>query len=128
MPTIIKQAQFLAEKHGLNKLAMKISNEHDDLLKQQILWDNLKETKSSFAERMNLVKLSEQMDNMLHKHAIETPNLISEEPILLLINAHGGITAFSKIFTETLDIESDLIGGYLTAINQFGEEIFSGRA
>jgi len=39
---LLTQAQQIAEMHGLDLLAIKISSEHDNLLEQMNVWDNLK--------------------------------------------------------------------------------------
>ncbi|KKL16777.1 hypothetical protein LCGC14_2492170, partial [marine sediment metagenome] len=51
---LLTQGQKIAEKYGLSLLARKISNEHDKLLKQLSMWENLKESKASLNERMEL--------------------------------------------------------------------------
>ncbi|MFW9820817.1 MAG: tetratricopeptide repeat protein, partial [Candidatus Thorarchaeota archaeon] len=81
----LTQAQKIAESHGIKRLAIKISNEHDELLKQLNIWENLKESKISFSERMELARLNEQMEHMIAKRKIEVPELSDEEPVLLLI-------------------------------------------
>ena len=122
---LLIQGQQVAEKYGLKMLAKKISNEHDELLKQLSLWDNLKESKAPLAERMKLARLNEQIEGMLMKRAIEIPDLTEETPVLLLIVSEGGRPFFSWSFIKDQSFEDHLFAGFLSAINSFISEIFS---
>jgi tetratricopeptide (TPR) repeat protein len=119
------QAQKIAERFGLNLLAIKISNEHDELLKQLEIWEKLKESSPSLKERMEFARLNEQMENMIRKSAIEVPELSDEEPVLLLIVSEGGSPLFSQLFIKDQTFEDHLFGGFFTAINSFISEKFS---
>ncbi|MHA2007785.1 MAG: tetratricopeptide repeat protein [Promethearchaeota archaeon] len=57
----LTQAQQIAERFGLTHLSEKISEENDDLIKKLDLWERLKETGSSMAERINLAQLNQQI-------------------------------------------------------------------
>jgi hypothetical protein len=121
----LTQAQQIAERFGLNLLAIKISNEHDDLLKQLNIWEKLKESSPSLKERMEFARLNEQMENMTQKRVIETPELSEEDPVLLIIVSEGGSPFFSQSFVEDQTFEDHLFGGFFTAINSFISEKFS---
>ncbi len=121
----LTQAQKIAEKYGIRRLAIKISHEHDELLKQLNMWENLKESKISFSERMKLARLNEQMAHMIAKRKIDIPEISEEEPVLLLIVSEGGMPFFSKSFIEDKTFEDHLFGGFFTAINAFINEKFS---
>jgi len=86
----LTQAQKIAEKYGIKRLAMKISHEHDELLGQINLWEKLKDSESSLTERWKLAGVKDHMENMVRKRAIEIPELSDEKPILLLILSEGG--------------------------------------
>ena len=122
---LLTQGQKIAEKYGFYLLAMKISNEHDKLLKQLSMWENLKESKASLSERMELAHLNEQMDDMIRRRAIEVPELSDEEPVFILIVSEGGRPIFSQSFIEDQSFEDHLFGGFFTAINSFISEKFS---
>ncbi|MFX1464253.1 MAG: hypothetical protein ACFFBF_14580 [Promethearchaeota archaeon] len=122
---LLTKGEQIVEKYGLRLLAMKISNEHDELLKQLNMWENLKESTSSLRERMEFARLSEQMENMVRKRAIEAPELLDEEPVLLLIVSEGGTPIFSQSFAKDQTFEDYLFGGFFTTINSFITEKFS---
>ena len=121
----LTQAQKIAESHGIKRLAMKISYEHDELLKQSKMWENLEESEILLSERWKLAGLNEQMENMLRKRMIAVPKLSNEEPVLLLIVSEGGIPFFSHSFVGDKSFESHLFGGFLTTIDYFIKEMFS---
>ena len=122
---LLTQGQQIADKYGLKLLAIKISNEHDDLLKQLNMWENLKESTSSLKERMEFARLNEQMENMIRKRAVEVPELLDEEPVLLLIVSEGGRPIYSQSFKKDQSFEDYLFGGFFTTINSFIKEKFS---
>ena len=121
----LTRAQEIAEKYGLNLIAMKISNEHDELLKQLEIWEKLKESNAPLAERMELSRLNEQMDNMLRKRVTEPEEIKEEESVVILIISTGGTPIFSQSFAEGWSFKDHLFGGFLSAINSFSGEIFS---
>lgn len=121
----LTEAQKLAENYELNKLAMKISNEHDELLKQLNVWENLKESDVSLSERMKLADLNRQMENVFRKRIIDASELSDENPVLILIVSQGGSPIFSQPFIKEWSYENHLFGGFLTAINSFSDEVFS---
>jgi len=121
----LTQAQKKAEKYGLKRLAMKISVEHDELLRQTKNWENLKKSEVSISERMELSGLNEQMKNMLKRHAIEVPDISKEDPVMLLILTEGGNLLFSKKFIDDFSFEDDILGGFLTTMNYIISEVFS---
>ncbi|MFX1241902.1 MAG: tetratricopeptide repeat protein [Promethearchaeota archaeon] len=121
----LTQAQKIAESYSMKRLAMKISFEHDELLKRLTLWEKLKESEALFSERWKLARLDQQIKNMVKKRKADVPKLSDEEPVLLLIASEGGIPFFSQSFTQDKTFEDHLFGGFFTAINTFINEIFS---
>ncbi|MFX0156379.1 MAG: tetratricopeptide repeat protein, partial [Candidatus Hodarchaeota archaeon] len=118
------QAQRIAEMRGLNLLAHKISSEHDILLEQINEWENLKKKDAPMAERIELASVDGVIDRLQGKRAVEPPELVDEEPILLLIMDNSGATYFSHPFISNWDF-SDLFSSFMSAFNTFMDEIFS---
>ncbi len=121
----LTQAQKIAELYGLKRLAMKISYEHDELLRQTKMWENLKTSELSLSERLELTGLNEQMRDMLKRGMIEVPEFSDEEPVLLLILSEGGVPFFTQSFIEDQIYEEHLFGGFITSINAFINNMFS---
>ncbi|MHA1931346.1 MAG: hypothetical protein ACW96X_02335, partial [Promethearchaeota archaeon] len=122
---LLTQAQRVAETHGLSLLASKISNEHDNLLEHLNEWVNLQKSGAPMSERIKLASFNGVVDRMQGKRAIEIPQLVHEESVLLLIIGEGGFPIFSTQFGENYKLEEDLISGFLTAFNNFSSELFS---
>jgi tetratricopeptide (TPR) repeat protein len=121
----LTQAQKIAEKYGIKRLAMKISYEHDELLRKSKIWENVKKSEIPFAERWNLSGLNKQMEDMLRKRIIEPPKILEEEPVSIFIITEGGLALFSHSFIDDKSFESHLFGGFLTTIDFFIREMFS---
>ncbi len=122
---LLTQAQQIAEKQGMHRLAMKISIKHDSLLKEIKKWQNLEKSEASFTERIESAKLNEQIALMLKKHPMEVPKISEEEPVTIFIITEGGTPLFSHSFIEEISFESHLFGGFLTTIDYFIREMFS---
>ncbi|MFQ6125676.1 MAG: tetratricopeptide repeat protein [Candidatus Heimdallarchaeota archaeon] len=123
---LLSQAQVLAEEKGLQKLAMSISYEHDLLLDQLNQWEALRDREPSLADAGALSGVESQLTRMVQQRAVELPPLQPDEPLLLLILTESGISIYSKKFTLGQQLDDQLIGGLLTAINNFGKEVFAG--
>jgi tetratricopeptide (TPR) repeat protein len=121
----LTQAQKIAESYGMRRLAMKISHEHDELLKQIEMWEKFKKSEAPLSERWELAGLNKQMDNMVRKRMLEVPETSKEDPVILLILTEGGIPFFSQSFIEDKIFEDHLFGGFFTTINSFINETFS---
>ncbi len=124
---LLTQAQKIAEKQGMHRLAAKISIEHDELLQKLNIWKNLKESKEALSKRIQLAKLSEQIENMVQKHKEEGLEISEEEPFILLIVTEGGTSLFSHSFIKEKPFESHLFSGFLTTMDHFIREMFSER-
>ncbi len=121
----LTQAQKIAESYGLKILTMKISHEHDELLKQLDLWEKLKELNVPLSERWKLAGLNQQMEQILKKRMIEVPEISNEDPVMILILTEGGNLLYSKKFMEDFSFEDDILGGILTTVNYIISEVFS---
>ncbi|MFW9942217.1 MAG: hypothetical protein ACFFFT_14355 [Candidatus Thorarchaeota archaeon] len=121
---LLTEAQKIADEHGLQLLAGEISKEHDRLLEELKLWESIKKTEVSVAERLKLASIENVLERMQGKRAIELPEFHKEEPMLLLIMDQSGVTYFNYSFVEDWDF-TDLFSSFMSAFNAFSGEIFS---
>ncbi len=121
---LLTQAQIMADEHGLHRLAMMISREHDALLKQLSQWEALIERQASLQERIEMARLEELVVRMIRKRAEDIPEE-PEEPVLLLVLDSTGISLFSKRFIGEEVPDEQLIAGFLSAIDGFSRDAFS---
>jgi len=116
---LLTKAERIADENGLHLLARTISNEHDKVLQQL---DKL--IQAPVSERLKLLEIDKTLDHMMGKQMMEPPDLVEEDPILLIIMDKSGNAYFSNTFTEDFD-HSDLFGSFISAFNTFSSEIFS---
>ncbi|MFW9873960.1 MAG: tetratricopeptide repeat protein [Candidatus Thorarchaeota archaeon] len=121
---LLTQTQRIAELHGLNYIARKISSEHDNYLEKFSEWEKLKEKDAPMAERLELASVDGVIERLQGKRAIEPPEIVEETPILLLIMDESGNTLFTHSFSENWDFD-DLFSSFMSAFNTFSGEIFS---
>ena len=121
---LLTEAQQIADEHGLQLLVGEISKEHDHFLEELKLWETIKKTQVSVAERLKLASLDDILKRMQGRRAIEVPELSIEEPILLLIMDKSGVTYFNHSFIGDWDFD-DLFSAFMSAFNSFSSEIFS---
>ena len=122
----LEQAQRLAEDRGLQRLAMRISTEHDALLDQLGQWEDYIDRNASLAERAELAHLEEQVVRMVRRRVGALLELPQEEPeLLLIVGADSGLNVFSKSFRPDRPLAEHLIAGFLTAINALVRDAFA---
>jgi len=121
----LTKAQKIAEQYGLKRLAIKISNEHDNLLRNMEVWSQLRQENVDFASHLENLDISGQISTMQKKQPAEVPETSLETPMVVMIMAESGIPIYTKIFSEDWKIEEQLFSGFLTAFNSFSSEIFS---
>ncbi|MHA1932972.1 MAG: tetratricopeptide repeat protein [Promethearchaeota archaeon] len=120
----LTQAQHIAEEHDLQLLARTISREHDKLLEQLYKWKDFEAKTSSISERMELVSLDKTIDTIQKMRPLDPPELVNEQPVLLLIIGQDGVPYFNYSFIKGWD-DQDLFSGFMSAFNSFSSEFFS---
>ena len=120
----LTQAQRIAEEHDLQQLARQISSEHDRLLELVEDLTQLERKKASVSERLNLASLDVTLDQLQGKRPLNPPDLINEEPILLLIMGQDGVSYFNHSFVDNWNFD-DIFSSFMSAFNSFSSEIFA---
>jgi len=122
----LTKAQQIAQLKGLQLLAMKISAEHDEVLSQLDIWENLHKNKNqiSMAERFKYAKLNEHIDSMIRIRAPEQQDLSSEKPIFLSIITKGGAPLVKFPFLDKW-ADQNIFSGFISAFNVFSKELFA---
>ena len=124
--TLLTKAQLLADRNGMVRLAMKISREHDSLLKKLSMWERFIEKGASLKELADSAGLREAVIGMIRKRTIEDFEVPEEEPVFLSI-AHqpDGLVIFSKDLLPEREISEDLSRTCRDAIKKTIEEFSS---
>ena len=123
--TEISKALTIAQTKGLTSLAMLISIEQDNLLKQKEKWEAIILDDLPFSKRIEMAKMENLFDFMIDYKYFSSSDIVPEYPILLTIVSEDGMSLFTSLFDETIKIDSFLVSGFLSAINNFGEEVFA---
>jgi tetratricopeptide (TPR) repeat protein len=121
----LTQAQKIAESYGIKRLAMKISHEHDELIRQLKMWENLKESETPLSERMKLAGLNKQMEGLLKRQGSILPKLKTEQPVLLTVISKEGNILLSNPFSADLKIDSKFFSTFLSSCSTFCDQILS---
>jgi tetratricopeptide (TPR) repeat protein len=121
---LMTEAQRIAELHGLVRLAQRISYEHDFLLEKIDEWKNFKKEDAPMAKRIELASIDGVINRLQGKKVVDPPELVEEEPILLLIMDNSGIPYFNHSFLSNWDIEG-IFSSFMSAFNTFSSELFS---
>ncbi|MHA2323908.1 MAG: hypothetical protein ACXACB_00800, partial [Promethearchaeota archaeon] len=121
---LLTQAQRVAELYGLNLIAQKISIEHDNYLEKLGEWESFKERDAPVSERLKLASVDKVLERLQGKRALEPPELLEEEPIVLLIIDKSGISYFNYSFKEGWDFDW-LFSSFMSAFETFSSEVFS---
>ncbi|HUT80300.1 MAG TPA: tetratricopeptide repeat protein [Candidatus Bathyarchaeia archaeon] len=120
---LLEQAEQMAQEKGLQRLGMKITRGIDLLKDHSEQPTNLSQTQEIGAKSEAQVK--SEVVRMIDKRTVEIPKLQEEEPVLLIIIYEGGITIFSKKFSQKEMIDEMFVGGFLTAIDAFMHQTFA---
>ena len=121
---ILLKAQETANKKGIMKFEYLISRELDQLLSQEEKWEDLRVKGASLIERIDLTGLEETLNNLIRTRE-EFSEIEVEDPVLFLILLEGGLSAFSSKYKTDITLDEQLIAGFMSAVNTFGQQVFS---
>ncbi|MFX0184793.1 MAG: tetratricopeptide repeat protein [Candidatus Hodarchaeota archaeon] len=120
----LEKAQQIAEKKGLQKLAVAISAEYDTLLSQLSKWTDFIDQNVSLMERLEFAELEGMVSQIIRKKA-EIPEIPTEDPAMLIILSQTGKIHFSRQFQSDKPLDDHVVGDLLIALNNFIQEAFS---
>jgi tetratricopeptide (TPR) repeat protein len=120
---LLTQAQRVAELYGISLTAQKISSEHDNYLVKLNEWKRLKDRDAPLSERLKLAEVDSVIERLQGKRPIEPPELVEEEPIVLLIIDKSGISYFNYPFKKEFT-KDWLFSSFMSAFNTFSSEVF----
>ncbi|MFX0075126.1 MAG: TIR domain-containing protein [Candidatus Hermodarchaeota archaeon] len=122
---LLSKAQEIAEKYGMDQIAIKISNQHDEFLIQLEKWEKLKSSETSLSERIDLSGVDEQLDSMVHKRTSKPGEVEAEQPILLIIISEKGKPILINRFATDITINDKSLGEFISSYSNYCDEIFS---
>jgi tetratricopeptide (TPR) repeat protein len=100
----MSEALVIADQKGLNKLALKISNELDNLLDQLDMWDEFTKRLPTIAEKLEITHIEDKLNEIIKRRltTIEVSEEREEAPQMLFILSNAGYLVFSDQFDENL--------------------------
>ncbi|MHA2007273.1 MAG: tetratricopeptide repeat protein [Promethearchaeota archaeon] len=122
---LLTEGQRVADLHGFLPMAQAISAEHDLLLRQQDMWEDLIKNDAPISERIDLAAFDGVLEQMRSMRTVEPLELEHEIPILLLIISKGGVLIFSYPFTTEWRRDDEIFSSFLSAFTSFSGEYFS---
>lgn len=121
---LLTEAQLISEVKGLQRLAIRISTDHDALLSSIDRWNKLIADKAPLEDRLELANFEHVMKNLV-KQNLEIPEITEEIPLLFLVLDEAGNSKFTLRFSKSRSINETLVGVFLTAIISFTKTAFS---
>ena len=121
----LSQAQIIAEGQNLENLARKISSDHDAILTEYASWKNIIEENASLADRIKASQVDKLVLNMINRATFDLEEIENDAPVMLMILDENGIPFFSYQFGDEDQVNQILFSGFLTAINNIIQEVFS---
>jgi len=118
---ILVEAQQIAETKGFSLRAKHISEEYDRIIIQGALQDD----EIPLKKRLHDLRMDDVLSRMILEKAQPDYVISDELPIQVLITNDAGNSIFSRSFESELHLPKELIGSFLSAINAFGNELFS---
>lgn len=120
---LFNEARRYAESKGLERLAIKASNEYDLLLEKVTDWEDYLDKNFSVEERFRFLNFKERFQNSIDKK-LEDIEVVPEKPTLLMILSKNGSTIYFYKFSQTVTIDEQLLGGFISVIIDFLKATF----
>jgi len=111
---LLFQAEVIAWRKELTKLAIKVSAEHDLLIDKLNKWDQLKKRNASLIERIEASGFKKTFDNVRYRKNLQIDRELESAMFLLILN-QDAVTIYSVKFNDDAIINEPLIGGFLIA-------------
>ncbi|MHA1916605.1 MAG: hypothetical protein ACW97V_19815, partial [Promethearchaeota archaeon] len=103
----------------------RISYEHDKLLEELEIWQKFEISQATLPERIRFSGMTEALKILGGKKAIESPELETELPVMLVFMSKTGYMLFSNPFTTDISFDENRIGEFVSFFNSFIDQMFS---
>ena len=101
---ILTEALEVAEDKNIVQLAIRISNEYDDLLDQLDMWEDFTMKLPSIAEKLELSHIEKRLKQIVGRRSVLGPEVESETelPVMFLMQSKQGVILYSEYFDEEM--------------------------
>ncbi|MHA2104277.1 MAG: tetratricopeptide repeat protein [Candidatus Hodarchaeales archaeon] len=121
---LLLDAELLANEKQIKSLIRKTEDTRYELTYQATILSQFKNIKDPVNERMKMLKFDTYLSQHFDRYVLSHDQIMDEIPIMFNIASESGIKLFHIYFEEESKIDSHLISGFLTAINEFGKQTF----
>jgi tetratricopeptide (TPR) repeat protein len=121
----LTKAQQIADEHDLPRWAQQISAEHDKLLRELAIWENIKQSQIPFNSKLKMESTKDIISRMLNSPSLYPPKLEEELPLLLIIMTSGGTPIFVQPFSDAWGTQEAMFSSFLSAVSSWGKGVFA---
>ncbi len=123
---LLKKTIALAEENELFNYAVSTTLTYDKIINQYSQWIELKKQQSSIDQRLELLNIETIITTLKENKSAIVEEIESETPQMISIFTENGLSLYSYSFNSESKTDDQILAGFLTAINEFGKQMFTG--
>ena len=123
--SLLKKTIALAEENELFNYAVSTTLAYDRIINQYSQWTELKKQNAPIEQRLQLLNIENFITVLKENKSAVVEDIESEIPQLISIFTENGLSLYSHSFNNENKTDDQIIAGFLTAINEFGKQMFT---
>ncbi len=123
--SLLKRTIALAEENELFNYAVSTTLFYDRIINQYSQWHELKKQNASIEKRLELLNIENIITILKDNKSAVIDDIESEIPQMISIFTENGLSLYSYSFNKESKTDDQIIAGFLTAINEFGKQMFT---
>ena len=125
---LLKKTIEIAEDNELFNYAVSTTLLYDKIVLQYSQWHDLKKQKAPIDKRLELLNIENVLSVLKENKSAVVEDIESETPQMINIFTETGLGLFSYSFNKESKADDQIIAGFLTAINEFGKQMFTSES
>jgi tetratricopeptide (TPR) repeat protein len=125
---LLKETIAIAEENELFNYAVSTTLASDRIINQYSQWLELQKTNASIQQRLDLLNIESIISVLKENKSAVVEDIESETPQMISIFTEDGLSLYSHSFKNENITDDQIIAGFLTAINEFGKQMFTGES
>ena len=122
---LLKKTIAIAEENELLNYAVSTTLVYDKIISQYSQWNDLKKKNASIEQRLELLEIESIITVLKENKSAFVEDVESEKPQLISIFTENGLSLYSYSFNKESKADDQIVAGFLTAINEFGKQMFT---
>lgn len=123
--SLLKKTIALAEENELFNYAVSTTLTYDKIVNQYSQWVELKKQNASIENRLDLLNIDTIITKLKENKTAVVEDIESETSQMISIFTENGLSLYSYSFNKESKADDQIIAGFLTAINEFGKQMFT---